>query len=306
MFKQRLEWKVKRILRQMEDQLDSFNNLWRGARSSTRMCSSCRALVGVDEKICSLCGARLGYRPSGIGKLIQNLVPHYAPVSFTLLTINFLFFLLIFYVDRDRTTLDIRQLLLGADSRTLAAWGANAAWLINQGQWWRLFSAIFIHIGMIHLAFNSYALIFIGPLLEELLGKERFLFIYLTTGAFGFVLSNAYYPARLTTAGASGAIFGMIGAAIVLSKRSAAWSSVMRQQLVHWAIYGFVYGLILGANAAHLGGFVSGVAIAWVLGNPNRWSVSESRQWLWKAIYWLSIGVAFISLGLAFRFRMMA
>jgi len=302
MFKQQMEWKIKRLMRRVRLQADSFSNLWRGTKVTTRMCSSCRALVTVGEKTCSFCGARLGHRPSGIGKLLQNVLPHYAPVSYSLLTANFIFFLLIFYVDRDQSSQDAMRLLMGGNSAALTAWGADAAWLVGHGQWWRLFSAIFIHSGIIHLAFNSYALIFIGPLLEEYLGKERFLVLYLATGVFGFILSNWYYPPMLTTVGASGAIFGMIGVAVTLSKRWSAWGTALHQQLIHWAIYGLIYGLLLGANnAAHVGGFVSGIGLAFALGNPNR-SKESGHRW-WNILFWFSLSLTLFSLGLAIRFR---
>jgi rhomboid protease GluP len=307
MNKQRLRWKLNRWLRQLEAQLDSVRNLWRGAQTKTRMCPSCRALVGVNEKVCSFCGVRLGYRASGFGKLLQNALPNYAPISYLLLTINFVFFLLIFFVERDRSAQDLRHLVLGFSSRTLIRWGADVALLVNYGEWWRLFSAIFIHIGIIHLLFNSYALIFIGPILEEILGKEKFLVVYLATGALGFVLSNWYYDPRMPTAGASGAIFGMIGAAIVLSRRWAAGSSVFRQQLVHWAIYGFGYGLLIGANnAAHLGGFASGMALAFVLPNPNRPGDSAWVRLCWRFLYWLFVLASVGSMLLAIRYRLVS
>jgi membrane associated rhomboid family serine protease len=302
MFKQQLEWKLKRLMRQAKLQIDSFTNVWRGTQVTTRMCPSCRALVAADEKTCSFCGERLGRRPSGLGKLLVNVLPHDALVSYSLLTANFVFFLVIFYVERDQSLQDLGRFLMGGSVVTLAAWGANGAWLVAQGQWWRLISAIFIHSGIIHLAFNSYALIFIGPLLEEQLGRERFLVLYLTTGIFGFIVSNWYYPPMLTTVGASGAIFGLIGAAVTLSKRWSAWGRMLHQQLVHWAIYGLIYGLLLGANnAAHIGGLVAGVAMAFVLGNPSR--REASGQTLWTALYWFFLIITLLSLGLAIQFR---
>jgi rhomboid protease GluP len=304
MFRQRLEWKIKRFFRQIELGIESFQNLWRGAQVKTRMCPSCRGLVGAGERTCSLCGARLSYRPRGLGKFLQNFLPHYAPVSYSLLSVNFIFFILIFYMDRDQSSQDLGRLLMGGNSQTLVAWGANMAWLVEHGQWWRIFSAIFIHIGIIHLAFNSYALVFIGPLVEEQLGQERFLVLYLATGAFGFVLSNWYYPPVLITAGASGAIFGMIGVAIVLSKRWSSWGSMVHQQLVHWAIYGFVYGLMIGANnAAHLGGLISGVALAFVLEDPNQTGAQGIQRLLWRILFGLSLVIVIVSLGLALQFR---
>jgi rhomboid protease GluP len=298
--KQRFLWKLNRLVRQLEDQWDSLRKLWRGSQSTTRMCPNCRALIDRKARICPLCKAALGYRAAGLGKFLQNVVPNFMPLSFLLLTVNFAFFLLIFAAERDVSPQDLGRLLWGVSSPSLARWGADVGALVSAGQWWRLVSAIFIHIGIIHLAFNSYALIFIGPLLEELLGKERFLLLYLFTGAFGFVVSNWYYGPWLTTAGASGAIFGLIGAGIMFSKRWPQGSSMLGQQLIHWAIYGFVYGLVIGANnAAHFGGFVAGLAFAYLLPNHYRRTESSSGRFLWSGMYWICIAVMALSLFLA-------
>jgi rhomboid protease GluP len=211
--------------------------------------------------------------------------------------VNFLLFVLVFYSDSRHTPEDLGILLRGPSPSSLVAWGADAGMLVAQGQIWRLVSAIFLHAGILHLLFNCYALVFIGPLLEELLGKERFLALYLATGVFGFLLSNAYYSPFMPTVGASGAIFGLIGAAVVCSRRWGTWGSVLHQQLVHWAIYGFVYGLLLGANnAAHLGGALSGAGLAFLLPNPNR---AESDSPAWSILYWLSFIIITASLALA-------
>lgn len=305
MNKRQLQWKLNRLARQLRERLDSFQTLWRGAQSKTRMCPNCRALIGIGETDCPMCGARLRRRSSGIGKLLQNVLPNYAPVSLVLLTINFVVFLLIFAAERDLSSGDLSRLVWGVSSPALARWGADVALLVHQGQWWRLVSAVFIHIGIIHLLFNTYALLFIGPLLEEGLGKERFLVIYIFSGAFGFLLSNWYYDPRLTTAGASGAIFGLIGAALVLSKRWSSWGSLMHQQLVHWAIYGFVYGLFIGANnAAHFGGLVAGAAVAFLIPNPNRGEQSRAGEAAWSVLYWGCLALVALSLFLALQFRL--
>src|SRR5262245_30578882 len=295
--KQRFQWKLNRLIRQLDEQWDSLRNLWRGSQSNTRMCPNCRALIDRKARNCPLCKAGLGYRAGGLGKLLQNVVPNFRPVSFLLLTVNFALFLLIFAAERDLTAQDLGRLLWGVSSPSLARWGANVGALVWAGEWWRLLSAVFIHIGIVHLAFNSYALIFIGPLLEELLGKERFLFLYIFSGAFGFLVSNWYYGPWLTAAGASGAIFGLIGAGIVFSKRWSQWSNMLGQQLVHWAIYGFGYGLVIGANnAAHFGGFVAGVAFAYFLPNPHRAKESTAEPFLWSMVYWLCVGLTALAL----------
>ena len=190
MWQQRWRWKWNRFALPWREKFAHWGELWRGAQSSTRMCPSCRALIGVNESVCTFCGARPKRRPGGMGKFLQNFLPAYAPISYTLLILNSVFFFLMLLVDWDPATLNLRQILLGGGSPLLAAWGANAGWPVAQGEWWRLVSAIFIHIGLIHLFFNSYALMFIGPLLEDLLGRERFLVIYISTGAAGFLLST--------------------------------------------------------------------------------------------------------------------
>ncbi len=298
MFRQRLNWKLKRILRELEEHLDTFQNLWRGTQVKNRMCPSCRALVNSDESVCPHCHERLGRRLGGVEKLLQNLIPNFAPVSYIVLTINFLWFVIIFASQREATGQDLRMFLMGGSVKGIVQWGGDAALLVSQGQWWRLVSAIFVHIGVIHLLFNSYALIFIGPLLEELLGRERFLVIYVGTGVLGFVVSNTYYNPVHVTAGASGAIFGLIGAGIILSRKWAAWGSLLKEQLVHWAIYGMGYGLLVGANnAAHIGGFLSGMGLAFLLRNP---ALSTSREEIsWRILYWVVLLLTITSLVLA-------
>ena len=296
----RLRWKLRIVAQQLEKQLDYWKNLWRGTQVTTRMCPSCRALVGVQESVCSLCGARLRRRPSGLGKLLTNILPQYTPVSYGLLTANFLVFLAMFATEQQGTATDFGRLLTGGNQQALVAWGADVAVLVAQGEWWRLVSAIFIHIGIIHLLFNSYALMFIGPLLEELLGKERFLAFYLATGVIGFALSNWYYPPLLVTAGASGAVFGMIAMAVVLSRRWGSWGTILQQQLVHWIIYAFVFGIFIGANnAAHFGGALAGAALAFALPNPNRRKETAFQDLLWRVLYWAGLAVIALSLLLA-------
>ena len=138
---------------------------------------------------------------------------------------------------------------------------------------------------------------FIGPLLEELLGKERFLVSYLATGIIGFALSNWYYPPSLVTAGASGAVFGMIAMAVVLCRRWGSWGKVLQTQLAHWIIYAFVFGIFIGANnVAHLGGALAGVGLAFALPNPNQRQETSLQDLLWRMLYWASLAAIALSL----------
>ncbi len=96
------------------------------------------------------------------------------------------------------------------DTESLIAWGANFRPITLAGEWWRLLTSCFLHIGIIHLLMNLYALMYIGIQLEPHLGKTRFLAAYLLTGIAGSA-NSLYWHEFTVSAGASGAIFGMYG-----------------------------------------------------------------------------------------------
>src|SRR5262245_46245763 len=101
---------------------------------------------------------------------------------------------------------------------TLMAFGVKHNPSIDHGQWWRFFTPIFIHIGILHLLFNSYALWVTGPTVEKLYGPARFVILYVLTGVAG-VYGSYYYHPSIISAGASGAIFGLFGVLLVFGLR---------------------------------------------------------------------------------------
>ena len=300
----RLRWKLRRLAIRLEGQINSWENIFKGTRVKTRMCPSCRALISNAESSCSLCGAKLNYRPSGLAKLLTNFFPRFMPISFTLLTVNFLFFIFTFAFEQNASLEDLGLLIFGGDRTTLINWGADIGAYVAQGEWWRLISGLFIHIGIIHLFFNSYALIFIGPLLEECLGKERFFFTYIATGVCSFIFSNWYYPPFLVTAGASGSVFGLIGLAVVISKRWGTWGNLVQQQLIHWIIYAFFFGIIIGANnAAHLAGALSGALLGLLFPDPNKQGETVYGSFVTKILYWILLLITLVALTMAIKNR---
>lgn len=151
----------------------------------------------------------------------------------------------------------------GAD---LLAWGANMRPFVAAGQWWRLITACFLHIGILHLAMNMYAFLLIGAQLERRLGKRRFLTAYLLTGIVAS-LTSIWWHERTISAGASGAIFGMYGVFLALLTTDLVEKS-NRKQLLASILFFIVYNLLGGLqagidNAAHLGGLLAGVAIGY-------------------------------------------
>src|SRR5690349_23883838 len=104
------------------------------------------------------------------------------------------------------------------DDVNLLAFGAKWNPLINQGEYWRFVTPVFIHIGLLHLFFNSYALWMVGPQVEKLYGGARFVLLCILTGICGVAGSYFYRPEGLS-AGASGAIFGLFGVLLVFGFR---------------------------------------------------------------------------------------
>ncbi len=155
------------------------------------------------------------------------------------------------------------------NSYILTLFGAKDNGLIAQGQVWRLLTAMFLHIGVMHLLFNLYALYFLGPQVEGLFGHARFVAIYFIAGLTGSLASYAFVPNL--SAGASGAIFGLVGALVIYFLRyrdqfGSRGRAVLQNMLVIIVI-NFIFGLSAPGidNWGHLGGLIGGAVAAWGL-----------------------------------------
>ncbi len=145
--------------------------------------------------------------------------------------------------------------------------GANFRPLVKEGQVWRFFTSMFLHIGFQHILFNAYALFIFGAETERIFGRTRFLVIYVLSGLFGSLASFAFSGATIS-AGASGAIFGIIGmqAAYFFRYRDLL-GTFGRSRLINVGIIAAInifFGLSMPGidNWAHMGGFISGALIA--------------------------------------------
>ncbi|MCC3158284.1 rhomboid family intramembrane serine protease [Hymenobacter sp. 15J16-1T3B] len=166
----------------------------------------------------------------------------------------------------------------------LLRWGADYGPLtLGEGQWWRLLSSAFVHIGIIHLLLNMYALLNIGLLLEPRIGPVRFGLAYLLA-AVGGGLASLWWHDYTVSAGASGAIFGMYGVFLALLTTNVVEAEVRKELL--GSITAFVgYNLLFGLagnidNAAHLGGLLTGLLVGYGLWPTLRPGVPALRQHL--------------------------
>lgn len=173
--------------------------------------------------------------------------------------------------------------VLTPDSESLLSWGANFRPITLEGEWWRLLSSCFLHIGVFHLLLNMYALLYIGLLLEPYLGKTRFLSAYLITGIAASVTS-LWWNDLVISAGASGAIFGMYGVFLALLTTNLLDKSVKNALLTSVVVfigYNIFIGIKAGSgidNAAHIGGLLSGLVVGYALIPSLRKYDSESLK----------------------------
>ena len=156
------------------------------------------------------------------------------------------------------------------------AWGANFGPATQDGEWWRLGTAMFLHFGVIHLTLNLWALWDAGQLVERMYGPTRFTAIYFVSGLAGNLLSLVAHKGLAISGGASGAIFGVYGALLVFlwSKRGSLHPHEFRWFFwgaLAFAIVSLGLGLAITGidNAAHIGGFVSGLLGGIIFANPT-------------------------------------
>jgi rhomboid protease GluP len=158
--------------------------------------------------------------------------------------------------------------ILLPDSASLLKWGANFRPMTLAGEWWRLLTNVFLHIGIFHLLMNMYALLNIGILLEPRLGRARFLSAYLLTGLAASATSLVWHDLTIS-AGASGAIFGMYGVFLAMLTTDLIEKTARKALLTSigvFVVYNLMYGMKGGIdNAAHIGGLLSGILIGYAM-----------------------------------------
>ena len=182
-------------------------------------------------------------------------------VTYSLIFICILVFILMYVLGNGST-----------DNYTLLLFGANVDTLTKNGDYYRLFTSMFLHIGILHLLCNMYSLYIIGKEVENVFGKVKYLIIYLLSGIAGSILSLAFNHNTIC-AGASGAIFGLLGALLYFGYY---YRTYLGATLTRSIIPVIVLNLIIGFtssgidNAAHIGGLVGGILIAMAVGVPDK------------------------------------
>jgi membrane associated rhomboid family serine protease len=258
------------------------------------MCRSCGSIVGSGQQQCAVCGTPVSGTPQ---QRTQRVVADHEtlqfaravlnrPYKFTiiLLAVNIFFFTLMW-----QTSGMSFSLLNALPMQILVAFGAKVnSFISEQHQWWRFVTPMFLHVNLLHLLVNMYSLWMIGPYVEKLYGSAKFVFFWVATGICGVLASYLtvrpalaggligrfiFKAADEPSAGASGALFGLVGVLFIFGIK-------FRHELPEGFKRAFGTGLLpmilmnlfigyLGSgfidNAAHLGGFVSGALLALVV-----------------------------------------
>ncbi|MEJ2272272.1 MAG: rhomboid family intramembrane serine protease, partial [Candidatus Bathyarchaeota archaeon] len=142
---------------------------------------------------------------------------------------------------------------------------------VSQGQYWQLFTSIFVHVDITHIALNMLFLVLFGLRAEELFKPEEYFFIYIISGISGNILTLFLMPIYTISAGASGAIFGMYGANIIYMRKT------FGQSIIGALLYAFLLLMLTTGEevniVAHFGGLAAGLIMGYILAknNENNW-----------------------------------
>ncbi len=289
-------WRWLNFRRRLAEFFSTDKNVIRHLRSSQKICRSCGSLASAGDRRCNVCGARL---PSAAGNFLYKvfglIMPGVSPATAAItavIGINFL----VQIISAGGSA------LLSPSLESLVGSGAIDSRLIAAGQWWRLLTGVFVHIGIIHFLFNTYAFLSVSSFLEEELGAARYLSLFLLSGLGGSAASYLLHI-RIIAAGASGAIFGLIGFSVSYFRRQGgARARDIQGFMLRWALYAFVFGLFIRAdNIAHAGGF----AVGFLLGSLMEYREDEKRRRepLWKAVAFGLCGVFALGFILLVRSR---
>jgi rhomboid protease GluP len=282
-----------------------------GKQGRPQLCPSCGTLVGANATRCHQCGANLTFSMAAASRSLGNLLPATAPATYSILGFSCLLYIVSLLATIRTNGLQppggggIFALFgIGSiDGSVLTHFGMSYPMPADLIQPWRLVMAVFLHGSLMHIVFNMWVLMDIGPQLEELYGSARFIFIYVATGIAGYVLSSSLsgHPSM----GGSGALLGLIGVLLAITTgRHSAGMQMLRSQVIRWLIYLAIWGFLARGmvdNYAHFGGLVAGFGLGKIMvdrppGSPEERNRANALGWATAIIVIAS--VAFMMKGL--------
>src|SRR5882672_5032163 len=238
--------------------------------TGTILCPSCGRLTSAQASQCLVCGRR----NPGMWGFAGPLRALFGRRSFTnLVTVACVALYVASLLLDPRSALAVRGPFdaFSPSADALEALGAAGTEPWRLGRWWTIFTGIYLHGGMLHILFNVLWIRQLGPAVEEIYGPARLVVIFTVSGAVGFLVSNAF--GYRFTIGASGAVFGLLGAIVAFGgKRGGTFGAMVLRQYGYMALLMFVLSYFMPAvnNAAHAGGFAGGLLAGFALSLAER------------------------------------
>jgi len=258
-----------------------------------KLCPNCGSLVGISATRCHNCGTNLKFSMAAINRSLSGVFSGPAPVTTALLVANLLVFGVEWMASAAQGGGGGLSILWGMGGEASYRLGMSAPYGIYvQHQWFRLITAMFLHGGLLHIGFNMMSLMQLGPALEELYGSARYFFLYIVTGAFGFLASSFIGHYSL---GASGGLLGLVGAMLAITtKRGGSYMRELRSRLISSVVILFVLGFMgMGIdNWAHGAGLAAGFVLGKIFADRQPMNVREKQ--IANALGWLA-GLAVIA-----------
>ena len=257
--------------------------------SGAILCPSCGRLTNADAPSCLVCGRR----NPGMWGFAGPLRALFRRRSFVdVVTVACIVLYVASLVFDLRGALRPRGIfdVLSPSIESLFALGATGSVAWHLGRWWTLLTAIYLHGNVLHILFNVLWIRQLGPAIEQLYGPSRLVIIFTVAGVTGFLASNLL--GLPLTIGASGSIFGLLGAMVAFGqKRGGTFGAMILRQYGQWALLLFVLGFLMQGvnNIAHAGGFVGGFAAGLVLALAERRAETAFDQLLATACIVLTL-----------------
>jgi len=264
------------------------------------LCPSCGRLTNADAPVCLVCGRR---NPGmwGFGGPLARLFRSWNFANAVTAACIGLYVVSLVFDPRGALAPRGPFEIFSPTGRALEALGmtGSVAWL--EGRWWTLLTAIYLHGGVLHILFNVLWIRQLGPEVEKLYGPARLVVIFTVSGAAGFVVSNSIGVPF--TIGASGAIFGLLGAIVAFGRRrGGVFGQMVLRQYGQWALVLFVLGFFMPGvnNWAHAGGFAGGFASGLLLSLAEHRTETVLDKLLAAAALSLTVAGFFLALWTAF------
>jgi len=286
----RMEWKVRAWKRGWERRKASFANRTTSLRYEHKVCPQCGHPAGADERICTRCETRMGGRTAHRARRLLGMVwaPD-APMITSLIMLACIATYAMTLVWQHRVGL-VPTPSLSPHNYALWRFGSEfSPDILDQGQYWRMITAAFLHGGILHIVMNMWSLWTVGTYVEETFGKAKtlalYLFLVLTASAF-----SLWWHTRGgdigNSVGASGAICGLIGVAIGFSVRRRNAARHLQGRYLGWAVWIVILGFSGWHidNAGHVGGLVPGFLLGLVVRRRRDTSHVFHRMWVAAAL----------------------